>query len=850
VLIRLTVLRHLRASPLRACLTVAGVALGVAAFTAIEAANESVLRSFRRAVDLVAGRATLQIAAGDMGIDERFFPTVGRLEGVVAAAPVIHAVAPVADRRGEALLILGVDLLAEDPFREYRLSDDRMPPRLADLLGSDAIFVTAAFASRHGLHVGDSLTLLVGSSKRRFVIKGLLAPLGVARAFDGNLAIMDIATAQAAFDKLGRLDRIDLVTRDGVPLETVIARAAAILPPHVTVQRPDRRSRQIETMISAFRLNLAALSAIALLVGLFLIYTAVSLSVIARRRQIGILRSLGLTRELVAALVATEGVMLGLIGSVLGIGGGLLLGQGLLRSVSRTISSLYAYLRVERLETGPGPLALAGAIGTLGALVASLAPAWAAGRVAPAAAMQPGSGERAASRRTPTALGIGLLLLAGSALCTRPGPVRGVPVFGYLSLACLIFGIGCLTPPLLRWAGAALHRLVGGRRAPLLLVAAGHIESHPGRNAVAVTAMMTAIAMFVGLTLMIGSFRRTVELWVDQTIRADLIASPAARVVKGSDATLPAGFVEQARHVAGVAAVDPFIGRRTELLGQEALLAAGDLDVVARYGRLLFRSGDPRATLLRAKASGGVVVSESLALTRGVREGDRLPVATPSGSVELPVVGVFYDYATDGGKAVMDRSLWTRLWDDDSADVVAIYLQPGADEGAVRRRLLELAGETGAIILTSNRSLKAKVLDIFDSTFRVARALELIAVLVAVLGIFTVLWASVVSRQREISLLRSIGATAAQVRGIVLTEAALLGLVIDLLGLIAGTGLSLILIHVINRQSFGWTIQFQFPPDLIVTSSILSLGTALGAGYLPARQAARTDIALGVAYDA
>ncbi|MBZ0168720.1 multidrug ABC transporter permease [Candidatus Methylomirabilis lanthanidiphila] len=846
---RLTILRHLRTSPIRVLVTVAGVAIGVATFTAIQTTNESVLSSFTRAIDLVAGRTTLEISGGELGIDERFLPAIQRVEGVSAAAPIIHTVAAVADRPGDALLLMGVDLFAEDPFREYRLADGDRPPAMEELLSPDAIFVTTAFARTHGLRKGESLTLLVGLRRQRFSVKGLLAPQGPARAFDGNIAILDIAAAQVAFGKLGRLDRIDLVTHEPVPLDEIRAHLATLLPPHLTIQRPDRRGYQVEKMLRAFRLNLTALSAIALLVSLFLVYNAVSLSVLERRRQIGILRSLGLTRGGVAALFAAEGMTLGLLGSLLGVGGGLLLGRALLQGVSKTVSTLYAYLQVEEIEVSPVVLLTALGLGSVGALLASLAPAYAASRIAPKDAIQVGSFERTWMRRSRLAMLGGLLLLVASFLLTRPGPVAGAPLFGYLSLACLIFGVACFTPQLLRLTGAGIHSLCGGRRAPLLALAAGNLSSQVGRSAVAVAAMMTAIAMLVGLTLMIGSFRRTVELWIEQTIRADLIVSPAARFVKGSHARLSHTFIEGAARISGIAALDPFIGKRVELLGQEGLLAAGDFEVGARYGRLLFRRGESAAILRRAKNEDGVIISESLALSRGLAEGDQIPLYLPSGRVDLSVAGVFYDYSTDGGKVVMDRSLWTKMEGEHGADILAIYLQPGADEAAIRRQLLVIAGEDGAIALNSNRALRVRVLEIFDNTFAVARALELIAILVGILGIFNVLWASVLSRRREIGVLRSVGATRAQLVRIILGEAGLLGLLAELLGLLAGIALSFILIHVINKQSFGWTIQFQFSWWIVVKSSIIALGAALLAGYLPARRAARLNIAEAVAYE-
>jgi putative ABC transport system permease protein len=226
-----------------------------------------------------------------------------------------------------------------------------------------------------------------------------------------------------------------------------------------------------------------------------------------------------------------------------------------------------------------------------------------------------------------------------------------------------------------------------------------------------------------------------------------------------------------------------------------------------------------------------------------------LPLTLPSGRIEPRIIGVFYDYSTDGGKVVMDRTLWEKIGGEHGADILAIYLQPDADEAAVRQRLQAIAGKDSAIALNSNRALKARVLEIFDNTFAVARALELIAVLVGVLGIFNVLWASVLSRRREIGVLRSVGATRAQLLRLVMSEAGLLGLLAELLGLLAGIALSLILIYVINKQSFGWTIQFQFSWWIVMKSSIIAIGAALLAGYLPARQAARLNVATAMAYE-
>lgn len=839
--------RGLQQFPLRAILTVLGIAIGVAAFVAIQLANHSILASFHRTIDAVAGRSTLVVTAGEAGFDETLLVKVRAVEGVRYAAPLILSIAPVEGREQEVLLVLGVDLLAEEAFREYEPTEGEDEVTLTTLLQPETLFLSRTFAERHGLVVGDTIPLLTGSRRRTFTIRGLLEPRGPARALEGHLALMDIATAQEAFAKVGRLDRIDVILRADVEVDATAARLAAVLPGDLQVNRPEQRNRQIEKMLSAFRLNLNALSAIALVVAAFLIYNTISLSVIQRRQHIGILRSLGLGAGEIVLLFVGEALVMGGIGSLIGLGLGAFLASQVLQTISQTVSNLYSFIRITRIDADPYTLFVALGLGLSSALIAALYPSFRAGRISVREALNPSlAGDQ---DRTPRVLLLlGLVLPLGAYWAARQGPVGGAPLFGYLALVLLILAGALLTPWAILGFAWAARRL--GRKAWTGegLLVASHLTGYRGRHAVAVAAMMTALAMLIGVAIMIGSFRRTVEIWVEETIRADLFVTPASRFTKGVYATLPAPLLDRVRSIQGIAAVDPFTRVTIMFRGRQLLLAAGDFEVAAARGKLLFVQGDSKEVLMRAKEGGGVIISETAALTHGIREGDRVTLATRTGPASFPVAGIFYDYTTDGGKIVMDRSLFQRYGGEPRVNVLAVYLSPDADPAAVAQQI-KMAGGKAAIFVLPNQKLRRRVLEIFDQTFAVTYALRIIAVIVAALGIFNALWASVLERQREIGILRSLGASRAQVFRVTLQEAGLLGVLAEIMGLVIGLFLALILIHVINKQSFGWSLLFAFPPSVLLTSGGLVLLASLLAGLFPALHASRIEIAEAIKYE-
>jgi putative ABC transport system permease protein len=853
---------HMVERPVRTAMTVLGIALGVAVSVAIRTANVEVLRSFEEAVLTVAGRTTLQVSGGELGLDERVIRLLRSQPGVISASPVLQQQAQVAEgpHRGKSLVVMGLDLLEAAGERNFRLETEAgAEPTLDPLLEPNAVFIGARLAAEWSLSAGSELELLVGASPHRLVVRGVVeSDSGVRTAWE-HLAVMDIAAAQALFGSVGRLDRIDLITDPARPVEEIAAGIEPLLPPPLTIHRPARRNEQVERMVRAFQLNLATLSGVGLLVGLLLVYNTIAYSVVRHRREIGVLRALGLSRPGVMTLFVGEAAAMGVAGGVAGSVFGVVLARQLVSLLSRTVSDLYAPVRaaaegLSLLE--PALLVEGGLFGLVVAVLGALAPSWDASRTAPARALAPGEYEdEQAFRAGPLAwFGGGCLVLAGA--LAWPGPVGGLPIFGYASAFFLLLSLSCLAPLLVYGVG----RAVTGRETParrrvgaLGLIAAEQIARAPGRNAITVSALMIGIAIMIGVGIMIQSFRQTVDEWINQTVMADLVvATPGwlAGEESGMQAKrMPLAWVDRVATVPGVAAVDTYRDLTVELAGRPVSLVSRDLRVHAARSRYLFMEGDSAAVLARTVAAKGIVISEVLAGRLGLREGSLLTLMTPAGERSFPVIGVFYDYATDGGKLVMDRSLYRTLWDDDTTTVIAVYVAPDADAAVVRQRLADTMMRVGRVALITNAEIKREILAIFDRTFAVTYALEFIAVAIALLGIVNTLLTSVLERQREMATLRAIGASAAQIRRLVLWEGLYMGLLGACLGVAGGVLLSFLLIHVINKQSFGWTIHFQFPAWLVGEGVVLALGAALIASYAPALWAARQPVVDGLRYE-
>jgi putative ABC transport system permease protein len=844
------ILRPLFRERLRTATTIAGVALGVGVVIAIQLANASAVRGFATALDTMSGRASVEIASAWTGLDERRLPELGWLREFGDASPVIEGeMALVIERRPtEAVRVLGIDILRDRAIRDYRLAgeagvdsgQDVPAGRVLELLTrSDAVVITETLARRFGLQPGSPLDLLAGDRVRTFRVTGLLADEGPARVLDGNFVLLDIAAAQLAFDRLGWIDRLDVRLAEGRDVQAALASIAARLPEGLHAQRPARRGEQVERMLAAFHMNLTALSWIALIVGLFLVYNTVTISVVGRRDEIGMLRAVGVTRGQVLALVLAEAAVLGLAGAALGLGLARVLAAAAVDLTASTVSTLYIATAAAPPALEPGHAALALGIGLPLSLLAAAIPAREAASVPPIAAMAGTDSLETRVRLPRTTLVWPAVLLGLAAWLASREAVNGVPIFAYLSALAVIAGAALLVPALLfavaRLARGPLRRTLGVEG----LLAQANFASAIPRLSISVAALAVALSMMVAIAVMIGSFRETVRYWVSQTLQADLFIGPAGRAGPVDGQTLSDDVVKAVSADPQVEAVDAF--RHTEITYEDRLvrLGAGSFEIVSTRGALLFRSpADGPAALRRAIGSEAVIVSEAFARKFQRDTGDTLVLPTPAGFRPFRVAGVYYDYSTERGVIVMDGATFARHYGDRRPTGLSVYLAREASPDAVRERILASLDEGHRVFVHTNRSLRAEVLRVFDSTFAITSALEAIAIFVAMLGVAGTLLTLVLERRRDLAILRLVGADRRQVRRMVILEAGLIGVVSQLIGLAMGLALSLVLIGVINPQSFGWTIQFEMPWLFLLQATIAVVAATMIAGLYPARRAA------------
>src|SRR5687768_16244475 len=859
------IVRPLAGEKIRTTTTVAGVALGIAVVIAIQLTNASSVRGFSTALETVAGKTAIEIVGAGTGVDEARLPELSWLRAFGVISPVIEGSAAlvVGDlnfttrRQLEAVKILGIDILRDQPFRDYQLleldrlegdglscrppNDDYTTQQFLEILTNErSVVITEKLAKRRNYQIGGEMRLMIGDRVLPFIVRGYLKDEGPARVLDGNFILMDIAAAQLAFDRLGRVDRIEILLSEGADLDATVETIAARLPPGLSAQRPARRSEQVETMLAAFHSNLTALSWIALIVGLFLVYNTITISVVARRQEIGTLRALGLTRRQVLLLFLGEAAALAVAGIVVGLALARLLADAAVTLTSATVRTLYIAAVAAPSDMNAGHVWTAIAIGLPLSLIAAAVPALEASRVPPTAAMRGHDTLEMRTHLRPSALILPVVLLALAYALAQLPPIGRRPMFAYASSLALVIGAAFLVPAIMfglaRIGRVVLRRGLGVEG----LLAHANLTSAIPRLSISVAALAVSLSMMVAIAVMIGSFRDTVVYWVGQTLKADLFIGPGIRPTVGSEQTVSPDVVTTLGKHPDVVALDEF--RNLDLIyeGNLAVLGGGSYSVVLEQGSLLFKSpADAREQMRNAIGQDAVIISEPFSMRYGKRDGDVLQIPTPQGPRPFRVAAVYYDYASDRGVVVMDRATFRKYWGDLPPSGVAAYLRDGADPERVRSEMLDMLDEGHRAFIYSNSTLRREILTVFDSTFAITYALELIAIAVAMLGVAGTLLTLVLERRRELSLLRLTGADRRQVRRMVIIEAALIGAISQGVGLAVGFALSMVLIYVINVQSFGWTIQFHVPAAFLIQASIAVVIATSIAGIYPARRAAQ-----------
>lgn len=845
-----TSIRYLLRHPWQIGLCILGVALGVAVVVSIDLANSSARAAFSLSTETIAGRATHQVVGGPGGLDEGLYRTLRIEQGIRSSAPIVDGYATLCpqascDQSGVTVRVFGVDPFAEGTFRSYLaggvvdspVSQGNLTPLLSE---PNAIVLAEETAKRYGIAPGATVNLRVGGVVQQVRVVALLAPSDtVSRAVLQTLIITDIATAQELLGMVGKLTQIDLI----LPNEQAVARVQAVLPPDAELVLPANRSGTIQQMTRAFELNLSALSLLALIVGMFLIYNTITFSVVQRRALIGTLRCIGVTRRQIFTLILSEAALISLVGSLLGLGLGIILGRGLVSLVTRTINDLYFVVTVQSFRLDPWVLFKGLALGVGATLVAAVVPAMEATSTEPRSALRRSSIEERSLRIAPRAafIGCGLLVVATLLLLVPTSDL----VLAFISLFGIVIGSACLVPWLtvvsMNLIRPSLRRLFG----LLGSMAARDVVAALSRTSVAIAALMIAVSVIIGVGTMVGSFRQTVVAWLSQTIQADIYVAPPSNTANRVDTTVERTLVDQVSSLPGIVGRNVYRNVLVDTSLGPTQLVALERDRSHTQAIRTFKEGD-QGTAWAAFDAGSVLVSEPFAYRTGLHVGDQVQLRTDRGNQGFPIAGIFYDYTSDRGVIFMARPIYDSYWDDRAISSFSLYVQPGTDIAQVIADIQAHVGGRQELVISSNRDLREGTLAIFDRTFAITAVLQILATIVAFVGILSALMALQLERARELGVLRATGLTPRQLWAVILSQTGLMGLVAGFIAMPLGIGLSLVLVYVINRRSFGWTLQLVLDPSLFAQALLVAVVAALLAGIYPAFLMSRTSPALAL----
>jgi len=794
----------------RTALSIAGIALGVALGYGVHLVNRAAVSDVAAAVRSLAGEADLEVRGGRAGFPEALYPRIARLEGVALVSPALELQAGIAG--GERTIALsGIDILRAAILQPQLVTQDR-----GELLAPDRVLLSTAAAASLGLAKGDVLHLVNGQQTIALKVAG------IASSLRGISALTDIATAQWRFGRLGQLNRIDVRLKPGTDMEGALKRISEVLPPGVHAASLSSLEEASAYPSRSYRINLNVLAMVALFTGGFLVFSAQALEMARRRGEHALLRVLGLKRRQVARLVLQEAALLGAIGGVLG----LVLGYAL----------AHAAVRASGADLGAGmfrgvspelPLSLPAAVsyglaGVVVAVLGALLPALDAARTAPARALKAGDEQTLFQRVTPP--WPGLVLLAAGAALSQLGSVQGLPLFGYAAIAALLLGSVMLVP----WVATRVFRHLPLPASPPLALAVGQLRSAPGQAAVSLAAIVASFSLMAAMAIMVASFRESVHEWLEVVLPAELYFRTTHA---GDTGQLEAGFEQRVRALPQVARAEFLRSGRIMLDPTKPPLVLVARDhaerafpaVGERYER---RGGDPTA----------VWVSEAVADLYGFAPGRRLELPLSGKNHPVIVTGIFRDYARQHGAILIDRGDYVDLTGDKSVNDGALWLAPGTAPAAAMAALRALPGGE-QLDIADPGEIREVSMRIFDRSFAVTYAMEAVAFLVGLFGLSSSLGAIVLARRREFGVLRHLGLTRGQVRTMLAAEGGLLALVGAVAGLAAGAAISLVLVYVVNRQSFHWSMELHPPYALLLLLVFILVALAVLTAIVSGREA-------------
>ena len=839
---------HIQRRATQSALLIMGVMIGVAMIVAIDIANNSATTAFELSTDILAGKATHEISGGTNGFDEAVYTHIRTDIGWQNSAPIVSGYVIATELDEQPLLLFGVDPFAERPFRDFVATSGNVDFYAGDgenadlqalgrfLIQPGSVLIGQDLAERYEVEPNDSLVVRYGAEEKSVTVVGIIATDDklTNEALRGML-LSDISTAQEVLDKQGKLTRIDLIIDTDTPAgQAVYNDIEASLPLGITLQTASARTEAFRRLADTFKLNLSAMSLLALVVGMFLVYNTVMFSVVQRRPVLGILRSLGVTRRQVFILVILEAAFLSTVGAILGLGLGIIFGQLTVNLVTQTINDAFFTVTVRTITVTPLTLSKGLVVGIGAAIIASLLPAYEATYTPPVSSSRRSEIEERTLKILPYISGVGLVMaLVGGILLIFQGLI-----INFTGIFLIVMGLALLTMITTVWAMRLVRPITGRMGGMIGRMAPESIVRNLSRTAVAIAALMVSVSVIVGVTVMVGSLRIMVEDWLNSTLRADIFISQPNQTASQLGSPLDPATIQIVEHVEGIERVIYIrtIYARTVDNDTPFILNAVMTDI-SDGNRQWIASIDasPSEIFDQVINGDGVILTENFANNRGIEWRDNLilTIMTDTGPADFRILGIVPDFGTVQGGVVIGIKRYRELWDDESISSLAAYVDNGTDVRIVQEQIQkELAGYE--LVVQSNAELRTSALEIFDRTFAITGALNLLATVVAFIGILSALMALQLERRREIGILRSNGLTRGQLFKMTLWETGLMGTTAGVLAMPVGLVLAAILIYIVNFRSFGWTMDLALRWEFFAQAFAVALGAALLAGLYPA----------------
>lgn len=826
--------RQTRANLLRILMLILGIALGVAGVIAIDIAKTSVAKSFDLSTAALTSRSTHQIVGSNFTIPQSLFTRLRTDLGIQQSAPIISAHLMVKEFNQTPLTLLGIDPFSEMHFRDLAVRFQDKGSDLSSLLThGTGVLVSAATALEYGLEQNDPLTLVFGERQVQTHIAGVLdtRDSSTNTVFQG-LILADISLAQEILGWTDHISRIDLILTDPAMAHQV----REILPQGVVLVETSRQNQVVRELSRSFEASLTAFSMLALFMGIFLIYNTVSFSITRRRSLNGTLRALGATRGEIFKTVMAEVMIYALVGSGLGILLGILMGKGAVLAVCSTVSDMYFTLTVSRMHLTPATLLKGLAAGIISSFMASVLPATTAAQTLPINLMQRSAGETALKKYLPWITLAGILILGLSIMILFF--FTHAPGLDFVSVFLMFAGSALVAP----WVILVLIRGFGVLVSPfggvMARMALGNIRRSLSQTSVLIASLMVVTSVYIGIDIMTSSFRFSIIDWVDGNIGGDIHVSS----VDTLNRALPPDLlvkIQAMPQVAGVSAynIHPIFSRTT-----------GEVHIFSYITDLSNKKWSWTAVeevrLPPLLDQGWIFVSEIFAHANQIesQNGAQVVLETLKGPVTFQIAGIFRDFFMGGGRIIVGRKTMQEFWGHEDVTALQVFLHNSKDAGPVMEKIRLYVPGQAMVKVVSGVEIKRNILKVFDKTFLITSALQMLTAIVALTGILNSVMALVLERTRELGILRACGAETGQVGRMLLAECTLSGLIAGIMALPLGGAVAWVLIYGVNRQSFGWTYDLILSPRIFFQAVALAGVAALLAGIFPAVKAGRTNI--------